>query len=740
MIARRLLNSRLPAILALALASLPTALPPLHAQAPAAPAPQPAQFDPSDVYFQGYLAAREAEELEKKGDFIAAAEKYQRACKLFDAVAKFHPNWKSEIVTERNALTRASLEVVRPKADALRQKDQGVIAELEGGTRMPARPADPDPAADIIPPNPGVLEVDPLVNRRLAEAEAEAERLRKQLAAANPEDREAARNASRVDDLQRQRDALQSQLRTAEADVRALRAKLNQAPVQQELKGLNDRIQRLEQERDAMALALTKSRGEHTETLAEVATLEADLKAMQQQAEQLRQQNANLERDAKKEREIANEVVRGQQRQIQDLEKTLTLRGEQLAAANNRIASLERELVESRDAYSQLRDEHNTLLQERDQMAALLKLNEAGRIQELIEQNMGLAKQLREANEKVERFNIDNNQTKDEYTEALRDLAIAKSQINKLQQEKRAQNQRLADLEKRLRNEDKSLASGNATNSAEADMLREIIKRQLRVQERRRQARDLLVQAVKDLGNQDPRVKEAIDLMDGQEIALTPDEQKLIADREVDGEFISPYARDRETVGAATNDLNRDLESFDRAATKAFVAGRLLPTRELYQYMLESHPGHTPALCKLGVVHLRLEDLPAAADTFRRAVELDTNNPYAHRMLGFTLMRMDDLPAAEANVKRATELAPDDANAHSLLGIITYRLGRTDEAESHYRAAIAADPMPSEPYFNLAYLCASNKARHEEARLYYNQALERGAIPDPDLEKRIHQP
>lgn len=738
MIARRLLTSRLPAILALALASLPTALPLLHAQAPAAPAPQPAQFDPSDVYFQGYLAAREAEELEKKGDFIAAAEKYERACKLFDAVAKFHPNWKSEIVTERNALTRASLEVVRPKADALRQKDQGVIAELEGGARMPARPV--DPAADIIPQNPGVLDIDPLVNRRLAEAEAEAERLRKQLAAASPENREAARNASRVDDLQRQRDALQSQLRTAEADVRALRAKLNQAPVQQELKALNNRIQDIEQERDAMALALTKSRGEHTETLAEVATLEADLKAMQQQAEQLRQQNANLDRDAKKEREIANEVVRGQQRQIQDLEKTLTLRSEQLAAANNRIASLERELTESRDAYSQLRDEHNTLLQERDQMAALLKLNEAGRIQELIEQNMGLAKQLREANEKVERFNIDNNQTKDEYTEALRDLAIAKSQINKLQQEKRAQNQRLADLEKRLRNEDKSLASGNATNSAEADMLREIIKRQLRVQERRRQARDLLVQAVKDLGNQDPRVKEAIDLMDGQEIALTPDEQKLIADREVDGEFISPYARDRETVGAATNDLNRDLESFDRAATKAFVAGRLLPTRELYQYMLESHPGHTPALCKLGVVHLRLEDLPAAADTFRRAVELDTNNPYAHRMLGFTLMRMDDIPAAEANVKRATELAPDDANAHSLLGIIAYRLGRADEAESHYRAAIAADPMPSEPYFNLAYLCASNKARHEEARIYYNQALERGAIPDPDLEKRIHQP
>jgi tetratricopeptide (TPR) repeat protein len=736
---RRLHASRTPAILAMALAVIPSWPITASAQLPPPPAPlHPAQFDPAEVYFQGYLAAREAEDLEKNGDFVAASEKFQRACKLFDTVSQHYPDWKPDIVSERSAITRKALDAVTPKAEELLRKDRGVIAELEGGIRNPATLLEPGDAP--LPQAPGILEVDPLTARKLAETENEVRRLRLQLQATSPENREAARNAGRLDDLQRQRDLLQSQLRAAETEANTLRSRINNNPVEQEISQLNERIRRTEQERDAMSMALDKSRGEHTRSMAEIATLEADLKAMQTQARELRQQAANLERDKEKEREISGEVVRGQQRQIQDLEKALELRGKQLTQANDQIAGLRRELTESRDAYAQLHEEHNALLLERDQMAALLKLDEAGRIQDLVEQNMATAKQLREAREQLELLNLDNNHTKDQYNAALNKLTIAKHQINRLQQERRAQDQRIADLEKRLRSEESAIGQGLATaNPAEAEMLREIIKRQLRVQERRRQARDLLVQAVKDLGNQDPRVKEAIDLMDGQEIALTPEEQKLIAQREVDGEFISPFARDRATVGAATADLNRDLESFDRAATKAFVAGRLLPTRELYQFMLESHPGHTPALCKLGVVHLRLEDHPAAADTFRRAIELNPENPYAHRMLGVSLMHLGDLPAAEQSVKQATELAADDAKNHSLLGTITFRLGRPDDAESHFRAAITADPMPSEPYFNLAYLCSSNKARHEEARLLYEQALERGAIPDPNLEKLIHQ-
>lgn len=694
----------------------------LDAQSPAPPSP--ARFDPSDVYFQGYLAARSAEQLEAAGDFSGALEKLEKANQLFEAIRRYHPQWKPEMVGGRSVKTMEATSRIRPLAEEEMRKNRNAVAELEGGITKPGEFKDPD---EVLPLSPGILKVDPLTTRRLEDAEAEVRRLRDLLDGSGDS---ALREASRVGDLKRQRDDLQARLRAAETTVQGLRARLMAAPMENEMSALNRRIETLEQEREAMALALRQSRDAHTEALARIATLQADLEVAQQQ-------RADLERNLKTERKVANSVVAGQRRQLDALERELAKKNTELGVANQRIAGLMNELKESRDAFGQLRDERDSLLRERDQMAALLKLNEAGRIQELIEQNMALAKNLREANEKVDRLFRESNADKDAYTDALRDLAIAKSQINRLHQEKREQDQRLADLEDRLRNEERDLTSGKASaDPAEVEILRDIIKRQLRVQERRRQARDLLVDAAKDLGSKDERLAQAIKLFDDQEIALTPEEQRLIDDRQVDGEFISPFARDRATVGLATAELNRDIAVFERTAEKSFLAGRLLPTRELYQMILEQHPGHTPSLCRLGVVHLNLKEPAAAADAFRRAIELDAANPYASRMLAFSLLQLGEMPAAEQAVRRAVELAPTDARSQLLLATVCYKTGRKGEAESHFKAAINADPMLSEPYYNLALLCSRDR-RIEDARTYYQQALERGALPDPALEKKL---
>ena len=728
MFARIATHLRLPAARLASSVLLLTAAP-SFAQAP--PPIQPAQFDPSDVYFQGYLAIRAAEQLEASGDFVAAAEKLEKARTLLEAVRRYYPAWKPEMVNGRSAQNTEAIAKIRPKADEQRRKNQNVVAELEGGVRKSGTLT--DPANGVIPPTPGILEVDPLATRRLAEAEAEVKRLREIAKAAKTLDAESSRDASRVREITRQRDAIQAQLNAAETDAKSLRAQLATRPVENEMKSLNQRIAGLEQEREAMAMALSQSRGAHTEALARNAILEADLKVM-------RQKHADLDRDLKAERDVANDVVTGQRSQLRALDKELARKSSELGKANERISGLINELQESRDAFAQIRTERDSLLQERDQMSALLKLNEDGRIQDLIQQNMGLAKNLREANEKVERLNLDNNSAKDDITDALRDLAIAKSQINKLHQEKRQQDTRLADLENRLKGEEAALSKGQvAANPEEVAVLRDIIQRQLRVQERRRQARDLLIEAVKEMGSKDERIAQAVKLFDGQEIELSPDEQRLIADKQVDGEFISPFAQDRATVGRNTAELNRDISVFERTAEKSFAAGRYLPTRELFQMIVEQHPGHIPALCKLGVVNLRLKDPAAAVETFRRAVELDANNPYAHRMLGFSFMSLGNLADAEKNVSQAVELSPADAKSQLLLGIIHNRLGRKNEAESHYKAAISADPILSEPYYNLALLCSRGK-RLNEARDYYNQALERGAVPDPALEQRLAQP
>jgi tetratricopeptide (TPR) repeat protein len=688
---------------------------------------QSAQFDPSDVYFQGYLATRSAEQLETAGDFIGAVEKLQKASQLFETVRKYYPEWKAEMVGGRIGKTTETLARVGPQADAQLLKNRNTVAELEGGVKIPGRLI--DPAQGVLPLTPGILEVEPLATRRLNDAEAEVKRLR-ELAAKTGE---TSRDTSRIGDVIRQRDFLSTQLRAAENNVAALRSRLAAVPMEKEMKALNQRIATLEQEREAMAMALTQSRGAHTEALSRIATLVADLKLIQQK-------HADLDRDLKAERKVANSVVVGQRRQLAALEKELARKDAELGKASERISGLINELQESREAFAQLRTERDSLLQERDQMAALLKLNEAGRIQDLIEQNMALAKNLREANEKVDRINRDSNADQDATTAALRDLAIAKSQINRLHQDKREQDQRLAELENRLKKEELALSKGQvAVDPAEVEVLRDIIKRQLRVQERRRQARDLLVEAARELGSKDERLAKAIELFDAQEIALSPAEQRLIADKQVDGEFVSPFARDRVTVGQATAELNRDIAVFERTAEKSFVAGRLLPTRELYQMILEQHPGHTPSLCKLGVVLLRLEEPTGAVDTFRRAVELDANNPYAYRMLGFSLLKLGDLAAAEQAVRRSVDLAPNDAKSQMLLATLCYRLGRASEAESFFKAAITADPVPSEPYYNLALLC-SRERRREDAKNYYQQALERGAVPDPALEERLAKP
>jgi len=725
---------RFPAVL-FAAAALPLVQVPLHAQAP--PPAHPAQFDPSAVYFQGYLAVRAAEQLERDEDFSAAWEKLEQAKKLFESVRKFYPDWKPEMVTGRAEKTLEMLDIVRPKAEAQQLEEKSVIAELEGGLLSGGRLLDPGEDSRL---NPGILEIDPMASRRLAEAEAEVQRLKNLIADAQITPTEASRNASRVRDLDAARQASEARLRAAEAQLQSLRARLAASPVEDELKGINKRISDLEQEREAMIMALNQSRDQHTRAMSKIAILEADLRAMTTQATELRQREADLQRDLTTEREAASEVVEAQQQQLRDLEQLLDGKTAELANARETISALQIELRQTRDAFAELRDERDVLLQEHSHMSALLKLDEDGRLQVLIEQNMDLAKQLREAGERVERLNLDGNADKDSLLHAKRDLAVAKRRITDLQDERRAQDRHLAELEARLRREDGALADGRAAlNPAEADELREIIRRQLRVQERRKQAREILVEAVKELGAEDERVAAAIRLFDGEEVHLTPEEQSLLADRKVDGEFISPVARNREAVVDATAELNRNLDTYSRVAEKAFVSGRLGTTRDLFQMMVELNPGHTPALCKLGFVHFRMEDFGSAADTFRRAVEMDDNNPYAHRMLGESLMRLGDLAAAEEPIRRSTELSPELASSHTLLAEITFQLGRIDEAEEHCRAAILADPMPSEPYFNLAMLHA-RKGELDEAQAFYRQALDRGALPDPALEERIYPP
>ena len=204
---------------------------PLHADPPPAVS---AAFDPSDVYFQGYLSSRDAELLEAQGDFIGALRKLERAKEMLDVVRHYHPEWKERMVSGRYAKTEESLQRVRPLADEQLRKQQEVVAELEGAPVRPAQRPAPDGS-----PLPGALQQDPILSRRLKEAEAEVARLRAESAKSQEADRRQQAGGA---ELERRNAELRAQLQAAEQGLRSLRSRLSTAPLENELLSLNQRI------------------------------------------------------------------------------------------------------------------------------------------------------------------------------------------------------------------------------------------------------------------------------------------------------------------------------------------------------------------------------------------------------------------------------------------------------------------------------------------------------------------
>lgn len=700
-----------------------------HAQVPATRAPAQPNFDPADVYYQAWLFVREAETLQKQGRHAAALERLQRADAFFDSIHRFHPEWKKDMVGDRLSLTKSQIAKVQPLAAAEQKKQDIAVAEMveSGGETRSVTPIEPLPAPKT--PVPKAPSIDVEVARTKA-LEAEVARLTKALSQPS---NSASRDQSRVRDMERQRDDAQTRLNQAMADLQKLRNQLAMAPVQSDIDRLNARLNSLEQEKQAMGMALAQSREQQLQSQAKMQSLQADFAAARQQA-------ADLQRNLEVERAKSNEITSAQLQQLQKLEQTLKQKDQQISQFHQQVATLQTQLQESREAFQELRTERDDLLRQRDHMSALLKLNETGRIQQLIEQNMSLAKELREAKERVDRLNQNQNQTNDQLAEALRDLAIAKSKIIGLQKEKQDQQQRLVDLEMQLKNHEKTLAQGEAAASKEeAETLREIIKRQLRVQERRKHAAHLLLQAAKKQmtsGNSD--YDEALAMLTDQEVTLSEEEQKLLDARQVDGEIYSPFAGSKARVDAATTEMHQQIENYTKAAVRAFGSQRWQASREVLEMILDLHPGHIATMTKLGIVQLRLNDPAAAAQVLQMAVDNDESRPLSHRLLGLAFYKNGQFAEAEQSLVRALEIDPQDPASQTIMGNTLVRLKRPNEAEQAYLKAIKLNPQSTEALHNLALIC-QNAGRSQEAKRYYEEALQFGAQPNPELEAAIQK-
>jgi tetratricopeptide (TPR) repeat protein len=675
--------------------------------------PNNAIFNPSDVYYQGYLYADEAFQLQKKGKFAEAIAKYRSAQTFFDTVAKFHPDWKPSMVARRKILNLEKIKDISARAEQEMKKNKISAAELEGGVMVPVAPAGKDPRANVQANDP-----------RVSALQDEIRLLRSALASpANQSTKDAARAA----EMEKQRNDTQSRLNQANQKLEDLRNELAAKPLQSELESLNSRIGTMEQERQAMRLALNQSSERQLKSQATIESLSADLRATTQQISDLRS-NLNLQREKN------NQVVKGQIDQMKQLEETVKNKNVELTAAKNQISSLQRELQETKDAVSDLQSERDTLIRDKAQLSALLKLSEEGRIQQLIDQNMSLAKELREAKERVDLLNQNAFQTKDELEVANRDLAIAKLKIREFQADKRKQDESIVELRQRLDSDNKSLSDNkNTVSNEEAETLRGVVKRQIKQFERAKQAAELLLNAAKDKIGATEDYRKALSLLEGEEVQLNPEEESALVKRRIDGEIYSPYAGSRDSVDRNMDAVRQQTTIYDRAATRAFQDQRYSASREIFQMTLDANPGDIVTMRKLGIVHLRLGDANSAAEIFRNAVENDESQSLSHRYYGQALYKQGALDQSADALRRCLEIDPQDHQAYSILGNTLYRQGKTSDAEAAYKSTIALAPQHHETLHNLALLYL-NTNRKTDALVTYQESLKHGGATDPILE------
>lgn len=99
---------------------------------------------------------------------------------------------------------------------------------------------------------------------------------------------------------------------------------------------------------------------------------------------------------------------------------------------------------------------------------------------------------------------------------------------------------------------------------------------------------------------------------------------------------------------------------------------------------------------------LELTDPQAAADAYRRAVQLDGGHADAQVNLGRLLHEQRAPAAAEQHYRAALEADPEHATAAFNLGVALEDLGRVGDAIDAYQQALAIDPENADAHYNLA--------------------------------------
>ena len=484
-----------------------------------------------------------------------------------------------------------------------------------------------------------------------------------------------------------------------------------------------------------MAVAYRELNAKYEDSQRQLTSARIEQQMYKDRYEQLQQQVTT-------ERSAGNEVVRSLTQQLAEMEAKYRASEEARVKAEARITELETTLAQTQEELARVTQERDALKAENEQLRAIVELNSPEKTKALLDQNLTLDQQLKDALARIAELEGRQAGSDDERTVLQQQLDSARGEADRLRdemsgiyEENMGYRRRVSELTERLNNIeadlDKQASQGQVDPALaeENELLREVIAKQRRSLAMQEEGRKLLIETYKQIKNQDPATLSALQKLDEESSLNLTDAERRVMEAAVMGD-------DAEGAKAVREGLQ--MEALADLASKAFTKGRYTAAEQLYRTLNEAQPDHVAGLVNLGTILLYRNKCAESLEFFARATRLAPDLAISYYLAGVSYYRLDRLDEAARMFGRTIQLDPGNADAFFYLANIEGVSGQFELALKHFAAAIKLKPSLGDAHYNMARLYAELKQIPNAARAY-DRAIQNGAEPDPEFENYLRQ-
>lgn len=753
---KRLFSGRLPLLSAVVLLSL-------CGFGPGLPSAAAQQIDPSDLWYTAFVRMKEGEAKEREQKALAAYNKFVEAKRLFDAVARDHPDFHPSIVRyRRKELGDKILDLKTffknggAASGAMPQQEvagvtTGEVSNSAGSTSASRSVPKPhqnssnnqlqNPASPQGGQNKGLPSWDP----EFANTVPSGSGATRPNATARPQQLPGSSSVQPPSGASPFTDAT----RQIKQQFEQMEKKLQQVELQN--KSLNQAVS----EREARLRELQRQ-------MTEAQKRERDLRLRFELLEKENKKKNSADKNA-----VAQVVLLKQQlsEALDALEKVNKQNREMLSELENARAQLlainsERDkLAKDRDKLLRERDE---LEKERNQLAEIIENSGDGSkaVARLTKINAKLRADLTEARayaETLAKVNGDKQVEVEMLKEKVAEIAEGRMELIK---ENALHESYIAELEGRLKQTAKGVVEmdmGSSAASAEAleenRLLRGVVLRQLRRQAQIKKARQMILEQLDELGVESEDLLASLDVISVTP-GLTEEEKKLFKQPQV-AELIqgsggaslqgvilvegNKRKGSSEERVVSLQDLQEELEQLQKVGQFDFSQGRYKEAARAYRKFLSYEPENVEGICNLATVQMQLKDYDEAEKLLKKSLSLKKGNGRAYYLLGVVYFEQGNLDDALKRFDEGLKIDPKNAKALNCVGVISSKKGWVERAEKSFTKAVAIAPDYADAHFNLSILYTSGKTpNRKKGEKHYRRAVELGLPRDAKIEQVLN--